>query len=164
MATWCRETARCHIVQTVRAMPRGADGPRDGTAYRETERCHVAQRVHAMPHGAERPRDATSCRRTARRYSIQRNRAMPRHAEGPRVQRKIVQIDVDVDRSTTGRFGPASGRTGRALTIPPHTRRRQTDSEYAECNSLLFRVFCFHLAISDDRQSVHISLILVHCR
>ena len=41
--------------------------------------------------------------------------------------------DRDVDRSTTGRFGPVSGRTGCALPVPPHTRRRQTDSEYAEC-------------------------------
>ena len=32
-------------------------------------------------------------------------------------------------------FGLASGRTGRALPVPPHTRRRRTDSEYAECLS-----------------------------
>jgi len=111
-ATWCRETARRHVVQSDRATLRGAEGPRNATACRGTARRHIVQRDRATLRGAERPRDATACRGKLKSF-----------------------CDRVVDRSTTGRFGPASGRTVRALPIPPHTRRRRTDSEYAECGT-----------------------------
>jgi len=135
-----RGTAQRHEVQRNRAMPRGAERPRDVTSCRRTARryvllrdrgLHVVQRDRSTPRVAEKSRDATWCR----------DRATSRCAEGQRdataCRRKSCKLksfcDRDVDRSTTGRFGPALGRTVRALPIPPDTRRRRTDSEYAEC-------------------------------
>jgi len=43
--------------------------------------------------------------------------------------------DHDVDRSITGHFGPVLGELD-ARCPPGCTRRRQTDSEYAECKKL----------------------------
>jgi len=164
-ATCCGETARCHVVQKDRTTirfaegprtSRRAEGPRDTTARRETMRCHVVQRDRATSrrtegpldttccgetarcHLVRRPRDATLCRGTAQCCNVQINRAMPETARCYSVQRKVVKsfCDRDVDRSTTRGFGPASGRTGCSLPIPPDTRRRRTDSEYAECSSI----------------------------
>jgi len=136
-ATWCRQTTRRHVVQRDRSTPRVAEKPRDATLCRGTaRRCNVhINRVMAETarhHVVQRDqRDATSCR----------DLATSRRAEGPRdataCRGKSCKLksfcDRDVDRSTTGRFGPASGRTGPALPIPPLTRRRRTDSEYTEC-------------------------------
>jgi len=58
-ATWCRETARHHVVLL------------DATCCGETARCHVVQRDSAMLQRADKPRDA-------------RDHATPRHAEEPR--------------------------------------------------------------------------------
>ena len=128
--TACRETMRCHVVQRACATSRRTEGPLDVTCCGETARCHLVQRDRATSRrteglcdATEKPRDAMWCRETARRYSA---------------QRKIVQIEVvlrprrrPIDHR---RFGPASGQTGHALPVPPHTRRRRTDSEYAECS------------------------------
>ena len=159
--TCCRVTARRYVVQNDRATLRGAEGPRDVTSYRD----------HATPRGAEGPRDATPCRATARCHVVQRDRTTVRGAKRPRdataCREKSCKLtsfcDGDVARSTTGRFGPASGRTGRALPIPPHTRRRRTDSEYAECimSSQFdgFRVKPMHAA-ADRRYLYNVSITL----
>jgi len=136
----CRGTARRYSVQRNRAMPRRAEGPRDATACRGTARRHIVQRDRETLQRADTPCNATWCRETARRHVVQRGRATLRGAERPRdataCRGKSCKLksfcDRVVDRSTTGRFGPASGRTVRALPIPPDTRRRRTDSEYAE--------------------------------
>ena len=73
----------------------------------------IVQRDCATSRGAEGPRDVTACSGKSRKLKS--------------------FCDGDVDRSTTGRFGPASGRTGRALPTHRRTRRRRTDSEHAEC-------------------------------
>jgi len=130
-AIWCRETARSYGVQRDRATLQRTEKPLNATSCRRIGRRYMVQRDREWLRRAE----------TARRYSVQRNRAMPRGAEEPRdatlCRGKSCKLksfcNRDVDRSTTGRFGPAWGRTGPTLPIPPHIRRRQTDSEYAEC-------------------------------
>ena len=176
-ATRCRGTARCHVVQRDRATSRRADGPRDATRCRGTARYYGVQRNRAMPRGAETarsygvqrnratPRRAEGpwCRGTARRHVVQRDRAMPRGAEGPHDatarRGKSCKLksfcDRDVDRSTTRRFGPASGRTGRALPVPPRTRRRRTDSEYAECFCVCSLQKKYHIRI-DTGDTFHV--------
>ena len=78
--TWCRGTARRHLLRRNRAMPLGAEGPRDATACREAAR--------AMPPRAEGPRDAMWCRESARRHAVQRDRATLRGAEVPPTSRR----------------------------------------------------------------------------
>ena len=141
-AIWCRETVRSCGVRRDRATSRRAERPRDATLCRGIARRYSVQINCAIPE-------------TARRYVVQRDHVTPRRAEGPRALSRAERprdatacrgksyklksfCDRDIDRSTTGRFGPASGRTGHALPIPPHTRRRQTDSEYAECTKMVY--------------------------
>jgi len=150
-------------VQRDRATLYGAERPRVATACRD----------RATLRRAEKPRDATWCRGTARRYAVQRDHATSRRAERPRdatvCRGKSCKLkslcDRDVDRSTTERFGPASGRTLRALPIPPDTRCRRTDSEYAECGHesvapffgppcMFKQFFCYLFAPSDSDEHI----------
>ena len=151
---WCRETARSYSVQRDSETLQRTEKPRDATWCRETARCHVVQRVHATLQRADKPRNS-------------RDRAMLRRADGPRDAtacrgkscKSTSFCDGYVDRSTTGRFGPASGRTGRALPIPPCTRCRRTDSEYAECigsiwlraNDCVLEDCCLYFAAVNSR-------------
>jgi len=135
---------RTTTLQRNRAIPRGAEGPRDATWCRDRAILETARR-----YSVQRPRDSrdrATLRRaeTARRYVVQRprdsrDRATLRRADGPRdataCREKSCKstsfCDGYVDRSTTGRFGPASGRTGRALPI-----RRALDAGEPTPNTL----------------------------
>ena len=91
-ATWCRETARCHVVQRDRATLRGAEGPRDTTACRGTARRHVVQRDRAVFLHALASRGPSARRDVARSLCTTWHRTVYLHAvasRGPSARRDV---------------------------------------------------------------------------
>jgi len=135
-----QKTARRHVTQKDRAMPRGVESPRDVTPCRETARCYVVQRDLAQLRRTEGPRtsrrtegplDATCCGETARCHMMQRNRATSRRTETAR--RYSVQIsratlrDAKGPRDATACKGPCDATWCRE-TVRRHVVQRKRDA------------------------------------